>query len=84
MEAHLAILDFLQYVVGGLVEKPDEVQIEHTLEDGVHVYLLHLHPDDAGRVIGRSGKTISSIRSLVAASAEKHGIETEVEVAKQR
>lgn len=81
MEAAVAIHDFLDYVVAGLVAHPDEVEIVHSQAAGAHLYSIRLHPEDTGRVIGRSGKNILAIRSLVAASAEKHGIRAQVEVA---
>jgi predicted RNA-binding protein YlqC (UPF0109 family) len=84
MEAPLAILEFLEYVVGGLVEHPDSVEIDHSCRGEVHFYAIRLHPDDTGRVIGRNGKTISAIRSLVLASGEKHGLQAEVEVVVER
>ncbi len=43
-------------------------------------YLIQLHPDDTGRVIGKSGKTICAIRGLIQASAQKHQIQADVEV----
>ncbi len=84
MEPALAIQEFLDYVVRGLVTHPDEVAIEHGQRDGVHLYRIQLHAEDSGRVIGRSGKTICAIRSLVRASAEKHQIRADVEVALDR
>ncbi len=84
MEPALAIQEFLDYVVGGLVEHPDEVVIERGERDGVHLYRIQLHPDDSGRVIGRGGKTICAIRSLVQASAQKHQIRADVEVVVER
>jgi hypothetical protein len=45
--------------------------------------LIRLHPEDSGRIIGRSGKTIQAIRSLVLASAEKHHVRADVEVVRE-
>ncbi len=84
MEPALAIQEFLDYVVRGLVGHPDEVEIERGERDGVQLYRVQLHPDDSGRVIGRGGKTICAIRSLVRASAEKHRIRADVEVGADR
>jgi len=80
MEPALAIQEFLEYVVGGLVEHPDEIEIEREDRSGVNYFLVQIHPDDTGRVIGKSGKTICAIRSLIQASAQKHGILADVEV----
>lgn len=80
MDAGLAVLDFLEYVVRGLVAQTDEARIEHREADGLHCYRILLPPGETGRVVGKGGKTIGAIRNLVAASAEKHGIRAEVEV----
>jgi predicted RNA-binding protein YlqC (UPF0109 family) len=80
MEPALAIQEFLEYVVGGLVEHPDEIEIEREDRSGVNYFLVQIHPDDTGRVIGKSGKTICAIRSLIQASAQKHRILADVEV----
>jgi len=84
MEPTLAIQEFLEYVVGGLIEHPEDAEIVHEEREGKHLYCIHLHPEDSGRVIGRNGKTIRAIRSLVLASAEKHGLNADVEVVRSR
>jgi len=80
MEPCLAIQEFLDYVVACLVEYPEEASVEREERNGVHVFLIRLHPEDSGRIIGRSGKTIQAIRTLVLASAEKHHFRADVEV----
>ncbi len=80
MEPTLAIQEFLEYVVGGLVEHPEEIEIDREERSGVNHYLIQLHPEDTGRVIGKSGKTICAIRSLIQASAQKYQIRADVEV----
>jgi len=80
MDPHLAIQEFLEYVVVQLIQHPEAAGVSHRLEDGRHCYSIRLHPDDAGRVIGKGGKTIGAIRSLAIASAQRHGILVEVEL----
>ena len=55
MEPALAIQKFLDYVLAGLVEYPEEASVEREERNGVHVFLIRLHPEDSGRIIGRSG-----------------------------
>jgi predicted RNA-binding protein YlqC (UPF0109 family) len=83
MEPALAIQEFLEYIVAGLVEYPDEASVEREERDGVHLFLIRLHPEDSTRIIGRSGKTILAIRGLVLASAEKHRVRADVEVVRE-
>lgn len=82
MEPVLAVQEFLEYVVAGLIQHPEEATVMHEESGGEHLYRIRLHPEDTGRVIGRNGKTIQAIRSLALASAEKHGLRVDVEVEK--
>ena len=80
MEAGLAVHEFLEYVVVQLINHPDEASVIHELSGDRHLYKIRLHPDDAGRVIGKGGKTIGAIRSLAIASAQLNGIRVDVEL----
>ena len=74
MDSHVALLDFLQYTFSLLLSRPEEASIrsEHR-ENGDLVFTVGLHPEDTGKVIGRNGHTVSAIRSLLEAGAEKAG-----------
>jgi len=65
--------EFVEYVVRGLVDAPDEVRVEERVEDGADVCEIHCHPDDIGKVIGKSGRTISAIRMLAGGVAARTG-----------
>jgi len=66
--------DLLEYLAKELVSKPKEVKIEETKEDDGTVHLsLSVSPDDMGMIIGKGGKTIMAIRSLVKTAAAKAG-----------
>jgi predicted RNA-binding protein YlqC (UPF0109 family) len=56
---------FIDYVVRSLVDNPDDVQVTETPKQGEIVYRVGLHPADVGLVIGKGGRTIGSIRSLI-------------------
>ncbi len=70
---------FLDYVVRSLVDNPDDVQITEVSGDSETVYRVSLHPADVGLVIGKGGRTISAIRSLIN-TANKAGDHLAVEV----
>ncbi len=70
---------FLDYVVRSLVDNPDDVDISETAKDGETVYRVSLHPEDVGLVIGKGGRTISAIRSLIN-TANKTGDHLAVEI----
>lgn len=58
----------LEYVAKGLVDKPDEVSVVRTERDGAVVFELHVAPDDVGKVIGRQGRIVRALRTLVRAA----------------
>ena len=58
----------LEYVAKGLVDKPDEVRVVRTERDGALVFELHVAPDDVGKVIGRQGRIVRALRTLVRAA----------------
>lgn len=57
----------LEHLVRGIVEHPDEVVVrDRTLRRG-RVLEVRVHPDDLGKVIGRSGRTAKALRTVVGA-----------------
>ena len=70
---------FLDFVVRSLVDNPDDVQITEIPGEHETTYRVSLHPADVGLVIGKGGRTIGSIRSLINA-ASKSGDHLAVEV----
>jgi predicted RNA-binding protein YlqC (UPF0109 family) len=71
---------FLEYVVKGLVEKPDAVTVTPVSQGGMTVYELRLDPEDVGKVIGRQGVTINALRSLLLAGSSRKGERCSVEI----
>jgi predicted RNA-binding protein YlqC (UPF0109 family) len=64
--------ELLEYLVRGLVERPDEVEVNEVEEDdGTIVLELSVNQDDYGNVIGRGGRTASALRTVVKAAAVK-------------
>ena len=62
---------FLEFLVKGLVQNPDEVNVTPIERNGMTIYELRVDPSDVGRVIGRQGVTINAIRSLLLAGSAK-------------
>ena len=74
--------EFVEYLVKRLVKYPDEVSVDVRPdgEDGETIYVKVAEPD-VGKVIGRQGKIIMSMRTLVKAAATKQGKKYSVEIA---
>jgi uncharacterized protein len=58
-------MQFLDYVVKGLVDHPESVKINRTVDEMGVLLSLDVHPDDMGKIIGRSGNTAKAIRILL-------------------
>jgi len=56
---------FLEQVVKTLVDNPDSVKIDRTVDEMGVLLTLSVHPDDMGKVIGRQGNTAKAIRILL-------------------
>jgi uncharacterized protein len=76
--------EFLDYVVKGLVERPDAVTVTPVDRKGMTLYELRLHPTDIGKIIGRQGATIHAIRSLLQVGAAKKGLRCTVEIVEEQ
>ena len=75
---------FLEYVVKGLVDRPEVVNVTPVVKDTMTIYELRLHPDDVGKIIGRQGITINAIRSLLLAGSAKKGLRCTVEIVEEK
>ena len=71
---------FLEYVVKGLVQNPDEVTVTPVEKNGMTIYELRMNPSDVGRIIGREGMTINAIRSLLTAGSARKGLRCSLEI----
>ena len=58
-------IQFLEYVIKALVEHPNDIKIKRTVDEMGVLMTLDVHPDDMGKVIGRSGNTAKAIRILL-------------------
>ncbi len=56
---------FLEYVVKGLVDNPNDVKITRTVDEMGVLMTLEVNAADMGKVIGRSGNTAKAIRTLL-------------------
>lgn len=75
---------FLEYVVKGLVDRPDAVTVTPVDKRGLTLYELRLHPTDVGKIIGRQGTTIQAIRSLLQVGSAKKGLRCTVEIVEEK
>jgi len=67
-------------IVKGLADHPDQAQVEETASGGVTHLHLTVAESDKGKVIGKQGKVIKAIRTVVTAAAQKAGKKAQVEI----
>jgi uncharacterized protein len=58
-------------IAKALVDYPDEVEVRTVQGSQVIVFELRTHPNDVGKIIGREGRIINAIRSILSACAVK-------------
>lgn len=63
---------YLMSVVKPLVDHPEAVKIERTVDEMGVLLTLDVHAEDMGKVIGRSGNTAKAIRTLLRVVGMKH------------
>jgi len=64
--------DLLEYLACGLVDEPEEVSVEQfEQDDGTIVLELCVAEGDYGKVIGRGGRTVQALRTVLKAAASR-------------
>ena len=64
--------ELVEFIIKNLVENPDAVEIREEQKDRETVYIVKVDGEDFGKIIGRSGKVATAIRTVVRTSAKKN------------
>ena len=65
--------DLLSDMIKAMVDKPDEVDITLTESENTMIYELRLGDGDVGKVIGKKGRNVGAIRTILTAASAKEG-----------
>ena len=65
--------ELLTEMIKAIVDKPDEVDITLTESENTRIYELRLGDGDVGKVIGKKGRNVSAIRTILSANSAKEG-----------
>ena len=57
--------EFVEYIVKSIVDHPEDVKLERTIDEMGVLISLRINPEDMGQIIGRQGTTAKSIRNLL-------------------
>jgi predicted RNA-binding protein YlqC (UPF0109 family) len=75
------VKELVEYLAKALVDRPEEVSVDEFEEDdGTIIFELTVAEDDVGKVIGRNGRTVNALRTVIRASAVRHNRRVLVDV----
>lgn len=57
--------EFLEYIIKGLVDHPEDVKVDRKVDEMGVLLSLKVHPEDMGQIIGKAGSTARAIRNLI-------------------
>jgi predicted RNA-binding protein YlqC (UPF0109 family) len=80
VEPTTAFKELVEYIVTSLVDYPEQVTVRESEERDTVILEISVAGSDMGRVIGKGGKVINSIRTLVQVLAAKQGKRISLEV----
>lgn len=63
-----------------IVNHPNEVEVVHSLENGVKQIIIYTHQEDVGKLIGKEGKMIGSIKTLISGCKAKDSLSYRINV----
>ena len=72
--------ELVEYLARHLVDDPDAVRVETEDRDDALVVLLHVAPDDVGKVIGRQGRIARALRAVVRAGGSRENRRVQLEI----
>ena len=72
--------ELVEYIVKSLVDKPEAVTVSETQGEMAAIIEIRTAPEDAGKVIGREGRIVNSIRNIVKAASAKQQKRISVEI----
>jgi predicted RNA-binding protein YlqC (UPF0109 family) len=73
--------ELLVWIARGLVDEPDAVRVERVDEGDVIVLRLHVAEGDVGKVIGRQGRVVRALRTVVRSAGARGEKRTVLEIA---
>lgn len=73
--------ELLLFIARSLVDEPEKVEVEGRETDSRVDLILRVAPDDIGKVIGRHGRIVKTIRTVMKAASVKANKRVNVEVA---
>jgi predicted RNA-binding protein YlqC (UPF0109 family) len=77
------VKEVVEYIARALVDDPDAVEVTEVAGERSVIYQLRVAPEDMGKVIGKRGRIVRAIRSVVRAAGSRQGLTTLVEIVEE-
>jgi predicted RNA-binding protein YlqC (UPF0109 family) len=75
-----SLRDLVDFLARGLVDRPEEVEVEEVEEPDALVFELKVAEEDLGKVIGKQGRTAKALRTILSAASAKTGRRVVLEI----
>lgn len=72
--------EFVEYVVKAMVDHPEDVRCDRTVDEMGVLITLHVNPADMGQIIGRQGNTAHSLRTLLRVVGAKNNARVNLKI----
>lgn len=72
--------ELAQYIVASLVDNPDQVTVSEVVSDDKIIVEVQVAASDMGRIIGKGGSVVNSIRTLLQVLAIRRGTRISLEI----
>lgn len=72
--------ELIELIIKGIVDNPDKVGINEIIGEKTLIFEVRVDTNDIGKVIGRQGRNIKSIRTIVNAAAQKDDKRVVIEI----
>ncbi|MFH1386694.1 MAG: KH domain-containing protein [bacterium] len=72
--------ELVEYIVKSLVDAPEAVEVKETQTESVTIIEVRTAPADSGKVIGKEGRIVNAIRTIVKATSAKQQKKVSVEI----
>ncbi len=79
-EQNLELVGLVDSLIRPLVDHEEDLELTSSVDDGCETIEIRVNEEDAGKVIGRQGRVIKSVRALARAAASRNGMSAEVEI----
>ena len=72
--------ELVELIIKGIVDNPDKVEINEIIGEKTSIFEVRVDSNDIGKVIGRQGRNIKSIRTVLNAAAQKDDKRVVIEI----